>query len=98
MKHYIDADGQVFAYESDGSQDYLIGNKTLLQEDQVESAQAAWFSQYVNNMEYAEARKLHYPPIGDQLDALWHAMDSGKFPKVDGFYDAIAAIKQAYPK
>ena len=98
MKHYIDENGQVFAYEEDGSQDHLIGSKTLIPKEQVESANAAWYLQYLNNMPYTEARKLHYPPIGDQLDALWHAMDSGKLPKVDGFYDLLAAVKQNYPK
>jgi hypothetical protein len=98
MKHYIDENGQVFAYEEDGSQDHLIGNKTLLPEEQVESAQTAWFSRYVNNMEYDQARRLHYPSIGDQLDALWHAMDSGQLPKIQNFYEPIQLVKQQFPK
>ena len=47
---------------------------------------------------YAKERALTYPPIGAQLDALWHAMNSGDLPKIDAFYDPIAAVKAAHPK
>lgn len=43
-------------------------------------------------------RAKQYPPIGDQLDALWHAMDAGVLPMVAAFYDPIAAVKAAHPK
>jgi hypothetical protein len=39
-----------------------------------------------------------YPPIGDQLDTLWHAMDRGDLPKIPEFYDPIKKIKDANPK
>lgn len=32
MKYYIDENNQLFAYEDDGSQDYLIGDKTQITE------------------------------------------------------------------
>lgn len=38
-------------------------------------------------------RKAHYPSIGDQLDALFHA---GVFPQE--MADKIQAVKNAYPK
>jgi len=38
-------------------------------------------------------RKAHYPSIGDQLDALFHA---GVFP--EEMADQIQAVKNAYPK
>lgn len=47
---------------------------------------------------YAGGRRREYPSIGDQLDALYHAMDDGLIPQVPGFYDAIKAVKLAYPK
>lgn len=47
---------------------------------------------------YLGNRIRNYPPIGNQLDALYHAMDTGVLPKVAGFYDAIKAVKQQYPK
>ena len=42
---------------------------------------------------YQENRVSEYPPIGDQLDALYHA---GVFP--DAMAATIKAIKDKYPK
>jgi hypothetical protein len=36
MKHYKDINNEVFAYETDGSQDHLIGDKVLMTADEVE--------------------------------------------------------------
>ena len=46
----------------------------------------------------APLRRRAYPPIEEQLDALWHAMDAGILPKVPEFYDPIKAVKVAFPK
>lgn len=48
--------------------------------------------------QYNELRKTAYPSVGDQLDALWHAMDTGVMQKVEPFYTDIKAVKEAYPK
>lgn len=48
--------------------------------------------------EYQRIRATQYPSIANQLDMLWHAMDTGALPKVDSFYDAIKAVKDANPK
>jgi len=42
---------------------------------------------------YSVDRKREYPPIGDQLDALFHA---GVFPQE--MADKIQAVKDAHPK
>lgn len=42
---------------------------------------------------YQENRVAEYPPIGDQLDALYHA---GVFP--DAMAATIKAVKDKYPK
>ena len=47
---------------------------------------------------HGEKRASEYPKIGDQLDALWHAMDKGILPKVDDFYTPIKTVKDKYPK
>ena len=60
----------------------------------------------------AEITKLHaahaatqyrrdriYPPIGDQLDALWHMIDNGEpLDKTSSFYTMIKMVKDTYPK
>ena len=49
---------------------------------------------------YAQQRKNAYPPIGDQLDMLWHSID--KDPQLKSkyfdFYEAIKGVKVKYPK
>ena len=44
-------------------------------------------------LRYREDRKQEYPPIGDQLDALYHA---GVFPA--DMAAQIQAVKDAHPK
>lgn len=47
---------------------------------------------------WAGGRRREYPPIGDQLDALYHAMNAGIIPVVPAFYNPIKAVKDKYPK
>ena len=54
-----------------------------------ESAVDAW----VDPEAYKNQRVREYPPIGDQLDALFHA---GVFP--DDMAAKIQAVKNKYPK
>lgn len=46
-----------------------------------------------NSLEYARQRVQAYPPIGDQLDALFHA---GVFP--EDMAAQLQAVKDEYPK
>lgn len=48
--------------------------------------------------DYKERRADQYPPVEDQLDMFWHAMDSGQIPKIQPFYDEIKRIKERFPK
>ena len=47
---------------------------------------------------YSDMRRADYPPVGEQLDCLWHAMDDGILPKVEPFFSKILAVKQTHPK
>ena len=51
---------------------------------------------------YARTRATAYPSIGDQLDMLWHAIDTGDWTaakvKTTEFYTALKAVKDANPK
>jgi hypothetical protein len=51
-----------------------------------------------NSKEYQRSRKAEYPEIGDQLDMLWHALDSGTLDKSSQFYTSLKTIKDKYPK
>ena len=48
---------------------------------------------YALSKEYITKRVSEYPPIGDQLDALFHA---GVFP--EEMAEKIQAVKNKYPK
>lgn len=59
--------------------------------DKIKQLQLDW-----DNLEYQRLRK--YPSIGDQLDMLWHAIDTNTLNKTSDFYLAIKAVKDANPK
>ena len=44
-----------------------------------------------------QSRRENYPAIGDQLDMLYKAMDSGILPIVPEFYNSIKAVKTRFP-
>jgi len=49
-------------------------------------------------IEYKYQRQQQYPAIADQLDMLWHAIDSGSLDKDSEFYTTLKAVKDAIPK
>ena len=55
-----------------------------------------------NAKRYQRDRASEYPSIGDQLDMLWHAVDTGDWTaakvKTTEFYTALKAVKDANPK
>ena len=58
---------------------------------EIEAAHAEWQTEY-DAQEYARNRQTEYPPIGDQLDALFHA---GVFPA--DMAAQLQAVKDKYP-
>jgi hypothetical protein len=40
----------------------------------------------------------NYPSISDQLDMLWHAIESGALDKTSDFYLQLKEVKELYPK
>ena len=68
---------------------------------EIEAAEATWQTNY-NAQAYARTREAAYPSIGDQLDMLWHAVDTGDWTaakvKTTSFYTELKAVKDANPK
>lgn len=52
----------------------------------------------IPNIEYKIHRQGKYPKLEQQLDMLWHAIDSGTLDKTCDFYTTLKAIKDNYPK
>jgi hypothetical protein len=46
---------------------------------------------------YAEARREEYPAIAEQLDMLWHAMETDPSKRLEPFYSSIKAVKDKHP-
>jgi len=76
---------------------WLSTGHTIPSKDQV-LEETARLQAESDSMEYRRVRARQYPTINDQLDMLWHAMDIGALPRVDAFYSAIKAVKDANPK
>jgi hypothetical protein len=94
MKHYLSPNNEIFAYELDGSQDHLIpDNFVRVTDEQVEVRRQEILQAAFDAQTYAQKRIGDYPPIGDQLDALFHA---GVFPAE--MAALIQAVKNKYPK
>lgn len=47
---------------------------------------------------YSKRRADQYPGVEEQLDMLWHAMDSGRIEKSEPFYSSIKEVKTRFPK
>lgn len=47
---------------------------------------------------YQTQRMMEYPGIADQLDMLYHAIDTGTLDKTSDFYTTLKAVKDKYPK
>lgn len=55
--------------------------------------------EYNKSMEYRVVRKNEYPSIGDQLDMLFHELETDGSISVDGEWsEAIKEVKEAHPK
>jgi hypothetical protein len=93
MKYFKDTNGEIFAYELDGSQNHLIGNKIAITEEEALILAAEYQKKVTDsfNDTYDKKRRAAYPSVVDQLDTLYH-----------GGYDAwkatIKQVKDDIPK
>lgn len=73
--------------------------ETLPTEQEILDKQAELQTDY-DNKQYQRDRAVEYPKIGDQLDKLWHSIDSDETLKTQfsDFYNAIKTVKDKYPK
>ena len=96
MKHYVNnTTKEVFAYESDGSQDDYIqdglvpisdANLATLREQQEQAR--------IDALTYSEKRAKAYPSLTDQADMAYWDRQNG----TTTLDDAISAVKLQFPK
>ena len=94
----------------DAGYDYIYGKgnwKTIpiaqpkvqpFQKAQWNDAKHKW--EIIDNpdLDYSDKRQISYPTLAEQLDSLWHAIDSGVDLKQSDFYKKNREVKQKFPK
>jgi hypothetical protein len=94
MKYYKSKSNEVFAYELDGSQDHLIGNKTAITEEEAQQLQEVNKQAALDKLSYAQKRAMEYPPITDYLDGIV----KGDKAQVAAYIAACKLVKEKFPK
>ena len=71
---------------------------TMPTDAEIATAKTNLLNKYVGN-EYSRKRKVSYPSIKDQLDALYHDIVNGNLNEASSsFVSIIKAVKDEYPK
>jgi hypothetical protein len=91
MKLFKDAENNIFAYEIDGSQDHLIGDKIAITQIEADKIQTKKDQSKFDELTYKEKRIIKYPSVNDQLDMLFHG-------GYDYWKQQIQIIKNTFPK
>ena len=73
--------------------DEAVAKGNYLNRKQRDDAEAKAEKDAYNNVPYSEKRRRSYPPIGDQLDALWKGGADADAMKV-----LVNKVKEKYPK
>ena len=100
MKHYKDPiTNEVYAYETDGSQDAYIKPGLVAitdqEADEIRAAQAMAIEEAaLAAMSYGERRAMEYPDFRDYLDGIV----KGDQTQIDAYIAACQAVKVKYPK
>jgi hypothetical protein len=100
LKHLGFTPNEDFVLQDDGAGAYIkewLSGSPQPSDDEIATAQTAHGA-----LAYARTRESAYPSIGDQLDMLWHAIDSDNWTaakvKTTDFYTQLKTVKDANPK
>ena len=88
MKHYKDANNNIFGFEDGGS---IPEGLTEISMEEVTAINEAKAKASFDALTYAQKRAQAYPSIADQLDTIYHE-------GIDAWKATITAVKQEYPK
>ncbi len=94
MKLFKDSENGIWAYELDGSQDHLIGNKIPITKDEADAIIAAQEQARFDALGYADKRRSEYPSFLDYIDGVV----KGDQAQIDAYIAACLAVKAKYPK
>jgi len=94
MKLYKDSNNNIFAYEKDGSQDHLIGDKVKITEEEASSIHNQKTQDELDKLTYGEKRAFEYPDFKEYLDGIV----KGDQAQIDKYIADCQAVKAKYPK
>ena len=99
MKYFKDTNDEVFAYELDGSQDHLIGDKIEITEEEAKiyaiEKQKKINELFLSSLDtYVKKRLVEYPSIYDYVDAIV----KNDQVQLQEYIDKCNAVKLKYPK
>ncbi len=88
MPHFKDAENKLYWLDAGDNPAIWLPQCTPITDEEAEALRPK-----PQELTYAQKRATEYPPIGDQLDALFHA---GVFPVE--MAALVQAVKDKYPK
>jgi hypothetical protein len=88
VTHVVDINGILIAKDANN-------NNIDIDLELVQSRQSELELDY-QRKQYQRDRK--YPPIGEQLDMIWHGMNNDISKRIEPFYSVIKSVKDSYPK
>jgi hypothetical protein len=94
MKLFKNSNNTIYAYELDGSQDHLIGDKTPITQEEVDAIRAVKTQTDFDALTYAKKRASEYPPITDYIDGVV----KGDQAQIDKYIADCLAVKARHPK
>jgi hypothetical protein len=94
MKYYKNNHNEIFAYEDNGTQDHLIGDKTPITQTEAQQLLAQRTQTEFDSKNYAEKRRAEYPSILDYIDGVV----KGDQAQIDTYIAKCRAVKAKYPK
>ena len=97
MKLFKDSNNTIYAYELDGSQDHLFGDKTSITQQEADAITQSIRQAQFDILSYAKKRATEYPPLTDLADALYH-QSKGDETKLTAYLAKCEAVKTKYPK
>jgi FKBP-type peptidyl-prolyl cis-trans isomerase (trigger factor) len=77
--------------------EWLDKNQTQPSESEIQAEITRLQAEYDAN-QYQRDRATQYKPVTDQLDMLWHAIDTGTLDKTCDFYTVNKTVKDNNPK
>lgn len=93
MPHFKNANNELFWLDEGDDPAVWLPGCTQITDAEADAIRAQQAQAAEAALTYAEKRVREYPPIGDQLDALWKGGDAAA-----EMLAAVQAVKAKYPK